>query len=292
MSKEGSYLRAARRMALAAAGIPWVVAMAMLQGLVVGPLFKNHTAIPNLVFNTARRILGFKVVLNEETAPLVRDRPAWFLSNHIVAEDIVVVGSKLPGVFVGMAELTKWPIMKQITRAVKFVPVKRNPKYSAETRGSIIQNFNEGSNIIMFPEAEATPSQEVHLFRAGLMTALFNQKSVDENGNPVSLQQDVAVQPVALKIKAVNGKELEGPDDPRREFYAIDRGPDAERKVGPMFRMLAAKNITLELKVLPPLNPRSFPDAKALANQAARDVASVVNPGQTTFKKARISTNF
>lgn len=278
--------RVARRTVLAVAAAPMAVGLTMLQGFVVGPLFNNYSLIPNLIFAMARRILGLKVIVNESLAPIVKDKPVFFVSNHITAEDAVVLGGKLNGAFVGKAEVTKWPIFGQMLRAVKFIPVRRKAVYNAEARGQIIRHLNEGSNIIMFPEATTSQSRELHMFRAGLVTALFDGVGTDKNGAQISLQKNVVVQPVALSVKAVNGKEIT-PDDPRRSFYAISR---RGHSITPTFKLMSAKNITLELTVLPPLDPANFDDAKGLINQAALDVASIVNPGQTVFKKAKVST--
>lgn len=279
-------LRVARRTALAVAAAPVVVGLVALQGFVAGPLFNNYSRIPNLIFAMARRVLGLKVILNESLAPIARDKPVFFVSNHITAEDAVVLGGKLNGAFVGKAEITKWPIFGQMLRAMKFIPVRRNAAYNAEARGQIIGHLNDGSNIIMFPEATTSQSRELHMFRAGLVTALFDGAGADKNGAQVSLQKDVVVQPVALSVKAVNGKEIT-PDDPRRSFYAINR---RHHSITPTFKLMSARNIMLELTALPPLDPADFGDAKELTNQAALDIASIVNPGQTVFKKAKVST--
>lgn len=145
----------------------------------------------------------------------------------------------------------------------------------------------------MFPEGTTDDSKEVRLFRAALPKLLYGGEegeAVDSKGRPVELQKDVVMQPVAIRVKAVDGQKAgpnlsEAENDEIRHLYS---NPPAELGfLGKMWKRLQM-DTTLEVTVFPPLDPKAYDDAEELLTQAALNVASAVNPGQTEFKKARI----
>lgn len=278
-------LRALGRAATLMAYFPAVVVLAALQSLVVGPLLRNDTAIPNMIYGGLRRIFGYKIVFNKASAPLVKDKPVWLLANHLSTADFILTGVTLNGSFVGKGDILKTPGVAQIARALKFIGIERKSAFNAQSRGKIARNFNGGHNTIMFPEATTTDGEEVKLFHAGLLTLLFGDAAVDKKNRPTPLKKDVVVQPVALRVKSVDGKDALH-DKNVREIYCMNghKGGDASR----IWKRLHVRSTILEVTALEPLDPRQFANAQDLANAAAREVASVINPGQTTFKKAVI----
>ncbi len=277
-------LRALGRAAAGIAFLPVAATLAGVQGLVVGPLTHNDTVIPGVIYGGLRRIFGYKVVFNKASAPLVKDKPVWFLSNHLSSMDFIPAGVILNGSFVGKGEIAKRPGLGPIMRAMKFIGIERKPEFNAQSRGKIAKNFNAGHNTIMFPEATTSDDGEVKLFHAGLLTLMFGAAAVDKRNRPVSLEKDVVVQPVAIQIKSVNGKDA-AKDRNLRDLYRINNG---SKKISNIWRSLQVKNVTIEVTAFEPLDPRKFANAQDLANAAAREVAKVINPGQTTFKKAVI----
>ncbi|MBU6475830.1 MAG: 1-acyl-sn-glycerol-3-phosphate acyltransferase [Alphaproteobacteria bacterium] len=277
-------LRALTRTVMGMAFIPVVAVLAALQGLVVGPLTRNDTLIPGLIYSGLRRIFGYKVVFNKASAPVVKNKPVWFLANHMSGTDFITAGSVLNGSFIGKGELLKRPGVAQIARAMKFIGIERKSAFNAQARGKIAKNFNAGYNTIMFPEATTTDGNEVKLFHAGLLTLLFGAASVDEKNRAVPLEKDVVIQPVAIQVKSVNGRDA-AEDRSLRDFYRMNNGG---KTLSNVWKSLQVKNITLEVTAFAPLDPRDFKSAEDLANAAALSVASVVNPGQTTFRKAVI----
>lgn len=277
-------LRAAARAAIGLFALPFFVAATALQGFVVGPLTGNYTAIPNALYNGMKHLFGYKVEFNKASAPVVKDKQAWFVANHISIADFITLGSTLPGTFAGKGDILKWPAVAQMARAVKYIGLRRSKEFNPQSRAKIIKNFNAGENTIMFPEATTTPGKDVKLFHAGLLTLLFGDKGVDKNGLEVKLEKPVVVQPIAILVKEVNGVNAVGNDE-LREKYAMFYEDRTLRRI---WKRLQIKEIKIELTAFEPLNPADFKDAKDLANKAALDVASVINPGQTTFEKAVI----
>ena len=284
MNKIRSNARAAARAGLGVAATPVVLVLVAAQSAVVGPVFKNYTVIPNFIAGAARKLLGIKVSVNNKAAAVVDDKPVWYVANHISTLDPFVLGGTLNGSFVGKGDLLKLPIVAQALRSVNFIGVRRQAAYNAESRGMIVDNFNSGNNVIMFPEATPGDGKKVHMFHAGLITALFGDKNIGKNKKEARLQKDVVVQPVAIRVKEVEGKKALNSNRVSEAFtMAHEHG-----LFNQLWKRLKVKNITVEVTPLPPLSPDNFSDAKDLINHAAAEVASVINPGQTVFEKAKI----
>lgn len=300
MKKIIVYARALSRMCAAVPAVCAVVVMAVMQGFVVGPILKNETFLPNLTYNMMRRLFGIKVEFNAASAPIVKNKPVWFVANHMAMNDALVLGSALQGAFAGKAEILEWPGVSQLAQSVKYIGIRRDKQHNPQSRANLIKNFNAGHNVIMFPEATTTDGKEVKMFHAGLITLLFGDKGVNKKKKEVVLQKEVVVQPVALRVKEINGKNAIG-NDKLRNLYSM---PDHENILTVVWKQMQVRSTTIELTAFPPLEPGNFkgpdlpPDASdeekrtaavksavALINQAAVNIASVVNPGQTIFEK-------
>lgn len=277
------FSRVARRLAGLVAVLPVAAGAVAAQMLVAGPVFKNYTFVPNLLVKVLRRLMGIKVVFNQAAAPVVRGRPTWFVSNHISTADPFAESDKLNGSFAGKGDFMKNPFVAKILRSVKYIGLRRSNEFNPQSRGKIIAHFNRGSNLIMYPEATTSDDGTIKMFHAGLITALFGEKGVDEAGNDVKLTQDVVVQPVAIRVVKVDRKNAIGNVEMARA-YTQEFGDGLLRGI---YNRLA-HNVTVEVTTLPPLHPSDFADARELINHAAQDVANIVNPGQTTFEKAVI----
>ncbi|MBI3441468.1 MAG: 1-acyl-sn-glycerol-3-phosphate acyltransferase [Proteobacteria bacterium] len=278
------YGRALSRAAAGLVGIPVAVGLTALQGAVVGPLTGDYRTIPKMLHRFMRKLFGYKIEFNAASAPLVKDKRVWFVSNHTSLMDFIVAGSALNGTFVGKAEILKWPVIAQLVQAAKFIGVARKSEFNDESRGKIAQNFNAGFNVIMFPEGTTGEGKKVYRFHGALLSLLYGGKATDKKKHDVALKDKVIVQPVAIRVKSVNGKNAAGNDNLRQAYTMYDEH-NALRMI---WKCLQMREIVLELTAFTPLDPTNFSNANDLANKAALDIASVVNPGQTTFEKKAI----
>lgn len=277
-------LRAGLRATAGVAFMPVFVGLTALQGLVVGPLTGNYKAIPNFLYKTMGKLLGYKIQFNAASAPIEKKKSTWFVANHLSIADFVTLGSTLDGTFAGKGDILKWPLVAQMARAVKYIGLRRSKEFNPQSRAKIIKNFNAGFNTIMFPEGTTTDGKKVALFHAGLITLLYGEKGIDKKNNEVSLDKEVVVQPIAIKIREVEGQNATN-NDSLRDLYAMYH---EDKTLTRIWKRLQVKNITIELTAFEPMKPSDYKDAKDLINKAALDIASVVNPGQTTFEKAVI----
>jgi 1-acyl-sn-glycerol-3-phosphate acyltransferase len=285
MKKIRDFSRALARAVLGIAAAPVVVGAIAAQRMAVGPVFGDYTTVMRILSGKiSRRLFGMKVVVNESLAPLVRDRPVWFVANHVTGADGFAVGSTLKGSLVGRAEVLRLPFVRMFAKAFRMIGVHRANEHNARARGDIIKNFNSGFNAVMFPEAHVNKGNDLYMFHAGLFTPLFGEKGVDGKGKEVSLQKEVVVQPVAIGVRDVNGVKATPANDLLRKAYGMRSEGNTLKRI---WKRMMIKSITIELTALPPLKPADFRDAKELINRAAQDIANVVNPGQTVFRKAR-----
>lgn len=279
-------IRAAGRIGAAVLLLPILAALTFTQIFVVGPIFKNKTKIPNLVYSVLRKLCGYKVVFNKASQPIVKNKPVWFISNHIAEADFLPFGGKISGIFIGKGEVLKWPIISIFARAVDFIGLRRASKYNPQSKAKIIKNFNQGNSAIMFPEGTTTSGRELRMFRASLFSILYGGTGIDKMGEKHKLKKEVIVQPVALRVLSVGGKNALCSDE-LYDIYGM-RFPDKAGYLKSIWRILQIKNTTLELTILPPLNPKDFPDEKALVNRAAVEIVRCVNPSQKKFKRYAI----
>lgn len=277
-------IRATARAIAALAGFPLFIGALAVQKYIVDPLTGNQTVIPKFLCKVLGLTIGLRVEFNKASAPVVKDKPVWFVANHMSNADFLVLGSQFDGTFVGKGDVLKWPGVAQVARAVRFIGVRRSAEFNEQSRAKIIKNFNDGYNTIMFPEGTISDGKEVHLFRAPLITLLYGEKGVDKQQNEVKLEKDVLLQPVAIRVKSVNGQNAVGNDSLRNMYSMFSEG----NLLTELWKRMQIRNVTVEVTALPALDPRGFKDAKELINKAALDIASVVNPGQTVFEKIQI----
>ena len=286
------HLLAAGRLAGLAGLIVTMAVLTPVQALVAGPVFKNYTAIPDFFYSGLCRIFGIKVRFSAASAPIETARQSWVVANHMSLADFAVLGSKLQGTFAGKGDVLEWPGIAQMARAMRYIGLKRASKKDApepyqknllKSRSKIISEFNAGGTVIMFPEGTTTPGKEVALFRAGLIKLLYGEAATGKKGEPVRLERDVCVQPVALQVVAVNGQNAIGNDELRNSYSLPKAG-----MLTFLWKRAMTSGTIIELTAFKPLEPKDFNSAEDLINEAHRLVRGVAAPEQKGAAKAVI----
>ena len=297
-------LRASIRTTLAVALVlPIVVLTALHAGItalpekLIGSRLKKNSVIPDLIYNTLRVLMGYKIEFNSAAAPLTKDKQTWYVAKHWSIDDFIVLGSSVKGTFAGKGDILKWPLVAQLARAVKYIGLRRSREFNPQSIAKLNNNFNEGNNAIMFPEATTTKPDKVYLFHAGLITLLFGEKGVDKKGNEVKLAQGVLVQALAVDVVEVEGSDKLGKIAMRDLYCMHEITSDFKRA----WERMKIGSMKIVITPMPPLDPKDYIEgkdlstpegrsaaAKDLINTAALQVANVLNPGQTTFEKAPI----
>ena len=274
-------------LALPFIGATFLIALP-LQRRIIGPVFKNHTFMQHLITGGLRRLFGITWEFNQNSAPIERDRPTWYMANHPSPLDPVVLSRILNKTsFVAAGWLTRIGALRAVGGAMRtlFVSQKKEEYYKQRDRGKIVEAFNYGMNVGMHPEGWTNDGKTVELFRAALAAVLYGAKAVDRKGNEVKLEKKVVVQGIAITVKSVNGTPV-SEDETLRQKYSMH----GENKLKSAFELLANKNVHLELNAFEPLDPTDpeYPDEFALMNKLHSQIVAVVAPDQKEVGKAPI----
>jgi 1-acyl-sn-glycerol-3-phosphate acyltransferase len=163
-------LRAACRGGLAVAATFASYAAALLGSLLLLPWPRARARWQGRVFRTWSRtlcrILGVRVRA-EGAAP----RPPFVLvSNHVSYLDILVLGTRLPCVFVAKAEIDDWPLFGAICRSVHTIFIDRKAKRDVpRVLAEIEAMLAAGQGVVIFPEGTSGAGDRVLPFRASLL---------------------------------------------------------------------------------------------------------------------------
>lgn len=270
--------------------IPLVLVLAVANALVTAiPRYRHANWAPKLIYNAFKVVFGYTV----EVKGWVPTRgPVWYMANHTSVDDFIILGSTLKGSFAGKGEILKWPVVAQLARAVNYIGLRRSRAHNERSIAQLIQRFNAGGDVIMFPEATTTPGDKVYLFRAGLPTLLFGEAGIDEKHRSHTLKREVAVHPVA--VEAIYA-EVRGGLYPGTPWYSMHKETNWFVR---LWKRLKVRHIAIRVTVLPRVKtdwvskidtstPTGRRDASmTLMHHAALAVASRVSPGQTQFPKA------
>jgi 1-acyl-sn-glycerol-3-phosphate acyltransferase len=112
------------------------------------------------------RIFGVRVrVAGSPPAP-----PFLLVSNHLSYLDILVLGTKLPCVFVAKAEIDGWPIFGAICRSVNTIFIDRRMKRKLpEILARIDRALDAKTGVVIFPEGTSGAGDGVMPFRSSLL---------------------------------------------------------------------------------------------------------------------------
>lgn len=159
-------------------------------------------------------IFGLKISV---TGAPVKDRQVIYVSNHLSYLDIPVIGSVLKASFVAKKEVSDWPVFGFLSRLQQTAFIERTRNAAVKEADALDTMLENGKSLILFPEGTSTDGTEVVPFKSSLFSLALKN---GENSQPIP------VQPFALKILQVNGKEPENQD--LRDLYAWHRDMKTE----------------------------------------------------------------
>lgn len=245
--------------------------LALLQGLLVGPILRNHHTIPRLIHGAIARMMNIDVTVKGRAEP---GQQALIAANHLSYLDPTILGSVFRGQFIGKREVGSWPILGFLVKQFDPILIRRTKGDNTHSHFKVTQALNAGKSIIFFPEATTSNGQGVLKFKAGMFRVLFNQ-AVDRNNAPLTVMRDVKIQPVALRLMELNGQDARNNQDLRDIFAWHDDTPMLRH----MWRCATeARSMKVEMTILPTLNPADFNSPEDLANAAHKSVSQIITP--------------
>jgi len=163
-------LRAAARAAAALLiTVPSYLA-ALAGGLLLSPWPRARSRWHGRVFRSWSRALCFVLgVRVRATGPAPRP-PFVLVSNHVSYLDILVLGTRLPCVFVAKAEIDSWPLFGAICRSVNTIFIDRRAKRELHrVLARIEETLAAHQGVVIFPEGTSSAGHELLPFRSPLL---------------------------------------------------------------------------------------------------------------------------
>lgn len=252
----GPTLRATARLA-GIAGL--AVAILPAQFLVAGPLFGSRDRLPSLMGRGLARLMGLKVRMrgadvvrgNAERAVVHAAAP------HRSPLDIVLMLGRAPGAFVSADDV---PVPRGIASALGMIFVKRGGEkdtYTPVEKGAFERAVNGGRDVLVWPEAQLT-TDDFLPFNHEAVTFAFNNKA---------LKRDVLVQGLVTRVTEVGGVHVR--DEPSlRGMFAWPLSDT----LGSAWRAMKAREIRVDIDVLPPMDPNDYGSAREFSGRLERDM--------------------
>ncbi|MCX8502088.1 MAG: lysophospholipid acyltransferase family protein [Alphaproteobacteria bacterium] len=191
-------------------------------------------------------VLGLQIVVSGEVA---QGSQLLYVTNHASYLDIIVLGSRIKGVFISRSEVADWPIFGLLAKLQRSMFLER--KSSASERGvkEIRQRMTAGDNPIMFVEATTTDGGRLAPFKSALL-----QVAMDGGDDSA-----VKVQPITITYTRLNGAVLGRSLRPLLSWYGD------MTMYRHLFAMAGLGRITVELKFHPVLAASDFKNRKELS---------------------------
>jgi len=155
----------------------------------------------------ACRLAGFRVSVEGKPA----DAPLLIAANHVSWMDISVLGSVLPVSFIAKTEVSRWPVVRTLSRLQRSVYIDRQKR--TETRAAaeaIAGRVRRGDVMVLFAEGTTGDGNRVLPFKSALLGAA--RAAAGEAGA-------VTVQPVAITYLRIHGLPIGFADRPAIAWY-------------------------------------------------------------------------
>lgn len=235
----GSVLAAVRL----AAGLTAVLAGVLLAPLTALLPAAGRRALVRVWCRVVLRAFGVRTKVTG--VPVPADGPFLIVANHISWLDIPLVASVLPGRMLAKREVRRWPVLGPLAARGGTLFIDRDRlRALPETVRTMAGAMAGGGRVIVFPEGSTWCGRGGGAFRHAAFQA--------------ALDASVPVLPVRLEYRPVGPAAFVG-EDPL---------------VASLWRIVAARGLTAEIRILDPISTIQYPNRRALAQAAQRAVAS------------------
>lgn len=239
-------LRAIRRIVTV---LLWTLLCIPVQAVLLALPGEGKKRFARLYHAVLCRLIGLEVVVVGQQA---QGRPVMFLSNHSSWLDILVLGGVLEAVFVAKAEVGTWPVVRTVARLGRTVFVSRSRGRTGSEAETMRDRLRQGDSMILFPEGTSNDGTRVLPFRSSFLAVAD------------AAQQ---VQPVSVVYDRLGGLPACRRDRPHFAWYG-------DMDIGSHFWRLARRPGGRATVLLhEPVDPRDFPNRKALTAAVERAVA-------------------
>jgi len=199
-------------------------------------------------------VLGITVKLVNKDL-IQKGQNYFIIGNHLSYLDVILIGCKKPGLFVGKKEVQSWPLLGQLAWLAGTIFVDRSQKGPTANKpyiGQIANYLKKGLTILVFPEGTSSNGEGVFPFKK----AIFSSPILAET----------PILPITLRYKSVN-KQPFSPENRDLVTWHSDM-----TFVDHFWGVLNLKGFEVELIFNPPvlekpLDENIFPQAKELSEK-------------------------
>ncbi|WP_236242568.1 1-acyl-sn-glycerol-3-phosphate acyltransferase [Streptomyces sp. CC228A] len=239
-------VRAALRLA---AGTAAVLAGVLLAPLAAAAGRAGRRALTRLWCRAVLYAFGVRVRVTGAPPP---PGPRLVVANHVSWLDVPLVAAVLPGRMVAKQEVRRWPLLGPLAARGGTLFLDRErlralPGFVRTAAGAL----DAGFRVVVFPEGSTWCGRAQGRFRPAAFQA--------------ALDAAVPVQPVRITYRPLGPAAFVGDDT----------------LAASLRRIAAARGLTAELRLLPPIPPGRHPDRRALAGAAQDAVRGPRAPAQT-----------
>jgi 1-acyl-sn-glycerol-3-phosphate acyltransferase len=195
-------------------------------------------------------------------AHVVRGTPVHagaLVANHCSWIDIPALRAVGLIYFVAKAEVRAWPVVGYITHACGTIFIERRRTEARRQEEALRSRIAHDQRLLFFPEGTSTDGRRVLSFKSSLFSVFFR----DRNGEADGEGADLLVQPVTIRYLPPPGL----PPSLYAWWGDMDLGAHVWAVMSRSFGGRA------EVIFHDPVNPRDFPDRKALARHCHAAVA-------------------
>lgn len=250
-------LRAGRRAALV---LLWTVIAMGVQGVCLLLPGRAKIVFARIYWAWFCRLLGLRVRVLGQRATRRREgqgKHVIFASSHSSWLDVPVLGGRLEACFVAKEEVGQWPGVRLVAKLGRSVFVSRTKSEIAHERDGMRARIDAGDNLILFPEGTTSDGSRVMSFRSAFFSVVTT--GPDAPG-------DTLVQPVSVVYDRLAWLPAGREERPLFAWYG-------DMDIATHFWRLAQyRGLRATILLHPPLDPRAFPDRKALALAAWKAV--------------------
>ena len=239
--------------------LAFVVAMAFFV-ILVAPLQARARAagsaiqhwIQKLFCKTMCRVIGIEVAA---VGSLSGTAPRFVAANHVSWTDIIAISSLYPLTFLAKSEVKDWPVLGYLARLQGTVFVDRGKRGDIpQVNAALAQELRQGKDLVVF--AEGTSSDGSHVLKF--------------NASHFAMLRDLATGPESCAVAVIPAAFAYFP---RKGVGKIDVGWYGDMTFVPhLWSLMRRGGARCEVRFGAPIDPRDFPDRKALAEATQRAV--------------------
>ena len=170
------------------------------------------------------------------------------LANHVSWLDVFAINAVLPCRFVAKAEISKWPLLGVLVARSGTLFIERGRRHAvAAINHAVSQHLKQGETIVVFAEGTTTDGSEVLPFHSNLIAP--------------AIDVGAAIWPIALRYT----------EQGQRSAAAAFIGEMGI--LTSLAQILVARELVVQVAVLPPILPSDALDRHAMARAARTAIA-------------------